>query len=62
MSRDSDYKALEEPRSKAIGFFTSFVFTINVVVGSGILSIPYAFKISGLLVGSIYTVIACSLS
>lgn len=47
--------------SSHLGSISGFLLTINVVIGAGVLGLPYAFKQSGYLLSSIYTVLCCIL-
>ncbi|CAG9326551.1 unnamed protein product [Blepharisma stoltei] len=49
-----------KPKS-SFGAITGFLFTVSVVVGAGILSLPYSFRMSGWLLSGLYTIFCCLL-
>ncbi|CAG9319414.1 unnamed protein product [Blepharisma stoltei] len=54
----------EEKQSQSTQDMSSnagFLFTINLIIGAGLLSVPYAFRLSGWLISGSYTIICCIL-
>ncbi|CAG9335074.1 unnamed protein product [Blepharisma stoltei] len=61
MPPEKDLKASDHHQPSQFGALTGLFFTMNLIIGAGILGLPYSFKVGGWLVCGLYTVICCSL-
>lgn len=59
MSSDKGAEISKVVNTSHFGFLTGFLFTINLVIGAGLLSLPYAFRMSGYLISGLYTFLCC---